>query len=433
MGPALLLFGALIIGAPTFTGDAAGDEAGDEAAPRRDLDAACRAWANDGECDVNPGFMLERCARSCDACQEPQPAADVRASQPAESTAKPTLLQRLLGRGPRCSDELGRSVCQARRAAGECHGFVRLAECMLTCGVCHYTSSIRDGLNCTDSHESCASWARRGECVANPGFMLASCPTACASCEDKAAACDRAPNSLAPLIPSAGTINETFVRLMTSFPQYSPRALSRPGGAAGEHAPWVVTLRDFVSDDEASAFIEGCAEHFERSLAGDQLSPVRTSKGCWCSENECHRDERTRAVAERISDIVRAPVVNFEPFQVVKYEKGQFYRQHHDQNTGHFAPQGSRIYTFFMYLSTPEAGGGTKFNSLDIVVPAVKGTAVLWPSVYDPDPSRDEPGTNHEALPVEKGIKYGANAWVHNHDYVTPSKRNCVFTHKNTH
>ena len=59
--------------------------------------------------------------------------------------------------------------------------------------------------------------------------MLASCPTACASCEDKAAACDRAPNSLAPRIPSAGTIIATFVRLMTSFPQYSPRALSRPG------------------------------------------------------------------------------------------------------------------------------------------------------------------------------------------------------------
>ena len=42
-----------------------------------------------------------------------------------------------------------------------------------------------------------------------------------------------------------------------------------------------------------------------------------------------------------------------EPFQVLKYEPHQFYKVHHDQNSGHFTPQGVRIYTFFMYLSTP--------------------------------------------------------------------------------
>mmetsp|Transcript_8779 Transcript_8779/g.29283 ORF Transcript_8779/g.29283 Transcript_8779/m.29283 type:complete len:97 (-) Transcript_8779:115-405(-) len=48
----------------------------------------------------------------------------------------------------------------------------------------------------------------------------------------------------------------------------------------------------------------------------------------------------------------------FEPFQILRYEPGQFYRVHHDQNCGLFTPQGSRVYTFFMYLSTPERGGG---------------------------------------------------------------------------
>ena len=71
--------------------------------------------------------------------------------------------------------------------------------------------------------------------------------------------------------------------------------------------------------------------------------------------------------------------------------------RHHDQNSGLFTPQGVRVYTFFMYLSTPEEGGGTRFADLDVVVPAVKGTAVLWPSVRDDDPDQDEPKTNHEA------------------------------------
>ena len=48
-----------------------------------------------------------------------------------------------------------------------------------------------------------------------------------------------------------------------------------------------------------------------------------------------------------------------------------------------------------MYLSSVEEGGGTRFADLNLTVPAVKGSAVLWPSVTSADPSRDEPNTNH--------------------------------------
>jgi prolyl 4-hydroxylase len=142
---------------------------------------------------------------------------------------------------------------------------------------------------------------------------------------------------------------------------------------------------------------------------------------------------------------------------------GQFYRVHHDQNSGLFTPQGARVYTFFMYLNTPPRGGGTRFANLREVVPAVKGSVVLWPSVMSDDPDRDEPMTNHEALPVEEGQKFAANGsrpaiklgtwrphehprrcskvpysilcsvWIHNFDYRTPSQANCLLTHKNTH
>ena len=47
-----------------------------------------------------------------------------------------------------------------------------------------------------------------------------------------------------------------------------------------------------------------------------------------------------------------------------------------------------RIYTFFMYLSDVDEGGGTRFADLNITVPAVKGTAVVWPSVTSADPSK---------------------------------------------
>ena len=58
---------------------------------------------------------------------------------------------------------------------------------------------------------------------------------------------------------------------------------------------------------------------------------------------------------------------------------------------------------------------------------------MLWPSVANLNPERDEPSTNHEALPVEEGLKFASNVWIHNYDYRTPSRANCLLTHKNTH
>ena len=161
---------------------------------------------------------------------------------------------------------------------------------------------------------------------------------------------------------------------------------------------------------------------------------MRTSSQCWCSHNACSRSELTKRVEQRIANVTRAPQERyFEPFQILRYEPGQFYKVHHDQNSGLFTPQGARVFTFFMYLSTPTRGGGTHFADLNVTVPAVKGSAVLWPSVTDADPDVDEPLTRHEGLPPDEGVKYAANVWVHNYDYRTPAARNCVLAHKNTH
>ena len=89
-----------------------------------------------------------------------------------------------------------------------------------------------------------------------------------------------------------------------------------------------------------AAFIDGCAHQFSRSFAGDVLSPVRTSSQCWCSHNECDRDPLTHVVAQRIANVTRTASERYmEPFQVLKYQPGQFYRTHHDQNSGLFTPQ----------------------------------------------------------------------------------------------
>ena len=83
----------------------------------------------------------------------------------------------------------------------------------------------------------------------------------------------------------SGDISRIYKRIMSDFPQYNPKLISDPStpvakGRSGSAyvPPWVVTLENFLSDEEGEAFVNGCASHFDRSLAGDQLSPVRTSQ-----------------------------------------------------------------------------------------------------------------------------------------------------------
>ena len=47
---------------------------------------------------------------------------------------------------------------------------------------------------------------------------------------------------------------------------------------------------------------------------------------------------------------------------MLRYDVGQFYKQHHDQNASPDSLMGVRLYTFFLYLSdVEEAGGPTHF------------------------------------------------------------------------
>lgn len=67
--------------------------------------------------------------------------------------------------------------------------------------------------------------------------------------------------------------------------------------------------------------------------------------------------------------------------------------------------------TVFLYLNDVEEGGGTHFDRLNITVTPKKGRALIWPSVLNRDPNVADWRTQHQALPVKAGVKYGANAW----------------------
>jgi prolyl 4-hydroxylase len=227
----------------------------------------------------------------------------------------------------------------------------------------------------------------------------------------------------------SGDLHKMFERITTQpeFAQYEPKVFSRPDLLPGDTqatapyliGPWVVTLENVVTEEEAVRLIElGAVEGYERSADVGELkfdgtfdsfvNEGRTSTNAWC-QNACYADPTAKRVMERIQNITNTPEPNSEFLQLLRYEEGQFYQQHHDY-IGHQRErqEGVRILTVFLYLNDVEEGGGTNFPKLNLTVLPKRGRALLWPSVLNEDPNAQDPRTDHQALPVIKGIKYGA-------------------------
>jgi prolyl 4-hydroxylase len=306
-------------------------------------------------------------------------------------------------------------------------------------------------LLCKNQHEQCAQWAARGECAANAGYMKYSCAPVCGTC-DQVTLETRCP----PVDPDArkawgpGSLDDMFVNI-TTRPEhsiYNPQILSRPPPTAADVdddastsmdykiGPWIVVLDNFLSDEECDRLIElGAVEGYKRSggVGDKQLDGTfaskeilgRTSMNAWC-QNTCYDDPIAKAVMYRISNLTGIPEENSEHLQLLKYDVGQYYETHHDYIAYMVdRPMGVRLLTVFLYLNDVDAGGGTHFPQLNITCMPKKGRALLWPSVDNQHPDEKDHRTEHEALKVEAGIKYGANAWYHQRDYKEPFRTKC--------
>ena len=150
---------------------------------------------------------------------------------------------------------------------------------------------------------------------------------------------------------------------------------------------------------------------------------ARTSESCRVS---AVNDLVVRRAVQRAAYLAGLTPAHAEAVQVVHYDSGQEYRPHCD----YFSPddaryrektlmQGNRLVSFFVYLSSCDAGGKTAFPQLGVGFAPEVGAAAMWYNI-DRHGNLDE-RTLHAGEPVTHGEKWGMNIWLRERALRRPS------------
>jgi len=403
--------------------------------------ANCSFWAEAGECNGNARFMLTHCHKACgcrERCSDTHPD-PMQCDQWAKSGEcernrffMHTSCRLACGCPAACEDSAEwASHCPMWAQQGQCDDNAQFMSV-------HCRYSCRCPKPCLDreSFENCSAWRQAGECENNKPYMSRRCAATCGTCAmlDYTRTCplpDRADAAVQP-----GMMKAMFERAVSNFPELEPSLLSAD--------PPIVLFDAFLDEAEISSLLSYGEGRYERAMASggrkeDEFiavaSEIRTAMNTWCNDT-CMADPVVLRVAQRMSEVTQVPFDNSEFIQFLRYlpcpdanathPDCQFYRRHHDYIPEMVGMQpGPRVYTFFLYLSDVEEGGGTQFDGGFTVQPRA-GRAVLWPSTLNESPFEQDERTHHEALPVLKGVKYAANFWLHQFDFKSAHKNGCT-------
>lgn len=405
----------------------------------------CQEWAGIGECDANPNYMLLTCKKSCDTC-------NMKPKELRKLAAHKALLNTVGGDETLLETPYGRTQTTDGLDPDKVHeittNMVQYMENVV--GKDPKYDPVRE--SCKNMKAECIQWKLEGKCS---GWYETNCAPVCESChvldfKHRCPTDDSVPNVLAP-----GELHPLFERIVSHdyYQQYAPKILSMPAtnistntstsavdGSIIPDGPWVVLLEKFLTAEECQHLQDlGTKQGYNPSadvgpkdLEGKttaKFSGGRTSTNAWCT-GKCAHEKVVKDVTNRMVNLTGIPQENYEYLQILRYEPGQHYNRHHDFADYHLERQyGPRVLTIFLYLNTVEGGGGgTDFPVLNMTVEPKMGRAVIWPSVLNDFPTKKDERTDHAALPVtnNKGVKFGANAWVHQKDFKEVYARGCI-------
>jgi prolyl 4-hydroxylase len=175
-------------------------------------------------------------------------------------------------------------------------------------------------------------------------------------------------------------------------------------------------IKDVLTPEDCKYIIDKATPMFTRSsvVGVNGIDESRTSQTAWISKN----DPVAQKVFEKALEHTGKTMEECEDLQVVKYEPGTYYREHHDsccdgsQGCIDFEKDGGqRVATLLVYLNSDFTDGETHFPNLDLKLKADPGSAILFHPLGSEE-AKCHPKALHAGLPISSGVKYVCNAWV---------------------
>ncbi|PHJ25300.1 2og-fe oxygenase family protein [Cystoisospora suis] len=175
--------------------------------------------------------------------------------------------------------------------------------------------------------------------------------------------------------------------------------------------PEVYLIPDLLTDEDCTHLLQLCEGRWEPSKTStgyasadprqyaSRKSPTRTS---WSVPLALGETAGVENVEKLVAAFAGMPVEHLEPLVIVKYEEGQYFKQHHD---GGFRPR-----TVLLYLNDVEEGGETSFDRLGFRVAPMKGAALMWNNSH-PGSTDIDSRLLHAGLPPARGVKFAVNCF----------------------
>jgi len=176
---------------------------------------------------------------------------------------------------------------------------------------------------------------------------------------------------------------------------------------------WI--FEDTITKEECDSLIEYVTSRnlLEKStVLGEKIEGYRTSSSCFLIYNE---HPVANKISSFISNIVFEPMEKFESMQVVHYNSGECYKEHHDyfydtkEEKAEIEQSGQRTWTGFIYLNDVSEGGCTEFVNIAKTICPKAGRMIIWKNMDDNKTIED---SKHRALPPINCEKWGCNVWV---------------------
>lgn len=173
-------------------------------------------------------------------------------------------------------------------------------------------------------------------------------------------------------------------------------------------------LRQFLNAEMCRGLIDMIDAHRRPSTISDDNGDIafRTSETCDLDR----ADPLVTRLDAMLNGLIGLDPRHGEPVQGQRYAVGQEFKAH----TDYFEPagidfqrfcseSGNRTWTVMVYLNSPDAGGATRFKTIDKTIQPETGKLLAWSNLRaDGTPN---PATIHHGMKVRSGTKYIITKW----------------------